>query len=797
MVLLDQSLFIDRYSAERNRTMKSTIFAMTLLLGHLVFGQPTPFKGGLLTNQTSILPAELVSCGHIAFQGMNARESFLVGRTCAGEIKIYRAVGDEPFVAVASEAQFGEFKLLSWAQPQFGFDEWLLPTMEVRPDGFYFNLMELLPSGTAFNEGAGGSYRIAGGKLEQLVGPGESINYMHPWLGVRRIAKIEVSSVPFPKNGGGDFYFLRTSSNGVRTDGIFLKKGTEWSLILLFQPGPAQGMTIPYGMGNVISVYGINEALDGTLSFLQAWLSQGDPNIKFEWMSFNPRTQELNLRYRLGAPILGVTPVIQAALMDSDTRQKYWRIGSGPFSNKVDYVASAPNPGFNPWKWVIPTSMPISLLGISEHFASYLTANSPTDYLGSGLAVWDGRNFQPLVSNGDTLPGNVKTSKVSNNFTNRNSFVPVSGCTMRFATYKTDNKVESFWKFQKPCIADVAIDKSQVVLYGKNLTLSGATPTVLVDGVAVSGATISTDRITVPISNLTSGERKVKVVVTPGVETSEVSVVVPSTTPDPTITDVVTATFERRPIAAGGLFTIRGRNLSPVTSDPTNLVVPGITVPVVKPGEVPRLPRILGGTRVLVNGKEIPLGFVSCFVDGACQINAQMPLETIGPTAKVVVQRFADVNGQGTFATSKEVLVPVASISPVVFKMEDELPILQVADRAYELVSKVSPARAGETLVGYASGFGPTSPTIEDGMPADQVLALVSAEVKAWLKFQQNGTEKFERVSIAGFLSPQFVGVTQFNLGALPHVEADNNAVYLVIQVGDEYVPDLKIPYAP
>lgn len=779
---------------------------LALLLGQLSFGQPTPFRGGLLTNETAMLPTEIADCGKVAGIYMNAQETFMIARTCAGNIGIWRSAGSK-FIISVSEKEFGSHKMLSWAFPLFREDFWILPDIEMRPDGLYFNLMRLPPdTGTAVNPGEGGSYRITD-KLQSIALPGDKITYTDADKN-RRTVQLESISLPFPKNGGGEFFFLKTSlqttsGSKVLTDGIFSKKGTDWTLVLPFQISPINGLNTTYGLGQIVSVFGINEAIDGSLSYLQRWVDLNGHH--FEWMTFSPRTGVLSVTYRYGAPILGISFDFQGTGSDPDTRTRFWRVATGPASSRIDYLAEAPNPSFKPWKWVVPSKGYVSLRGVSDQMGIYLTTGesliTPLDYQGHSLAVWDGKMLKQLVSNGDMLPGGVKVTKVGNGFMNQQAFAPVSGCTARFATYKSDDTVESFWKFEKPCITDVVADSNQVILYGKNLAFGGYTSMIFVDGTPVSGATITADRIVFPSASIASGTRKIQVrMANVDIFSNEASVLVPITIPVPSIASVVTATLEDRPIAPGALFTIRGEYLCSVIST-TNLYTPGVTVPIVRPGEVPRLPTLLGGTRVLVNGREIPLNFSSCGLRTKgntpdCQVNAQMPAGITGSFVRVVIQRFTDINGQVLAATSQEFTVQIALVSPVVFKGGDELPIFQIADRAYALVGKENYVGADETLVGYATGFGLTSPMIEDGVAAGNVLSQVVAESKAWLKFIRAGAQDFREVSVVAFGSPQFAGVVQLHIGALPFISPDlGTEVFLVLRIGDQYTSDMKLYY--
>jgi uncharacterized protein (TIGR03437 family) len=108
------------------------------------------------------------------------------------------------------------------------------------------------------------------------------------------------------------------------------------------------------------------------------------------------------------------------------------------------------------------------------------------------------------------------------------------------------------------------------------------------------------------------------------------------------------------------------------------------------------LPTRLGGANVRVNGVPAPL-FYSSFG----QIAFQMPSGTAIGTALVQVER----GGQA----GNTVSVDVAERAPRV---------VAVTDLSYNLRDVDHPARAGDTLILWAIGLGPTIPAVADGAPA-------------------------------------------------------------------------------
>jgi uncharacterized protein (TIGR03437 family) len=108
------------------------------------------------------------------------------------------------------------------------------------------------------------------------------------------------------------------------------------------------------------------------------------------------------------------------------------------------------------------------------------------------------------------------------------------------------------------------------------------------------------------------------------------------------------------------------------------------------------LPASLGGASVFVNGLAAPL-FYSSFG----QILFQMPSGTSSGAATVQVMR----DGQ----MSNTVSVNVAQRAPK---------IAAVTSLSYDLRDVSHPASAGDTLILWAVGLGPTTPNVPDGAPA-------------------------------------------------------------------------------
>jgi uncharacterized protein (TIGR03437 family) len=208
------------------------------------------------------------------------------------------------------------------------------------------------------------------------------------------------------------------------------------------------------------------------------------------------------------------------------------------------------------------------------------------------------------------------------------------------------------------------------------------------------------------------------------------------------------------PIPLGGIAAVFGDQLS--YQPPAS----GTELPLV---------RELGGTKVLVNGLEAPLFFSS---EG--QINFQMPYETQPGEAQVQIVR----DGQ----TGNTVTVQVAEKNPRILTFLGNYAIAVNTDGTFPVPRMpgvdARPARAGDTLVMYAIGFGPTSPTVPTGeaAPSDPLAWVVPTPT-----IQLGGGLLPVQVT-PGFagLTPTFVGLFQINF-AIPPNAPKGDAVPLIV----------------
>jgi uncharacterized protein (TIGR03437 family) len=190
-------------------------------------------------------------------------------------------------------------------------------------------------------------------------------------------------------------------------------------------------------------------------------------------------------------------------------------------------------------------------------------------------------------------------------------------------------------------------------------------------------------------------------------------------------------------VAPGSLVSIFGTGLA------TSLLQ-GDTIP---------LSTNIGGTTVTMNGIAAPLYFVS-----AGQVNAQVPWDVLPQgsatgTANVIVSR----NGVNSVASA----VNVAQFSPNVFAAgqfaiaitTDGL-LAAPAGAIPGLVTR--PARVGETLVVYANGLGPVTPSIANGAPGNPLRNTVT--------MPQVLFGGVAATPVFSGLTPQFPGVNQINV---------------------------------
>jgi uncharacterized protein (TIGR03437 family) len=184
-------------------------------------------------------------------------------------------------------------------------------------------------------------------------------------------------------------------------------------------------------------------------------------------------------------------------------------------------------------------------------------------------------------------------------------------------------------------------------------------------------------------------------------------------------------------VAPGGLVTIFGSQLSPITLAST---------------DVP-LPTVLADSCLTVNGVVVPMQFVS-----PTQVNAQLPFQING-NADVVLRTPGGI--------SDALRITVLPAAPSVFRSGTAGPATDIPTvvRAVNggLVTDSNPVHPSDKLTIYLTGMGQTLPEVPDGMPAPSdppSSALLPAAVSI------GGVQLF--VGFAG-LTPGGVGVYQID----------------------------------
>lgn len=189
------------------------------------------------------------------------------------------------------------------------------------------------------------------------------------------------------------------------------------------------------------------------------------------------------------------------------------------------------------------------------------------------------------------------------------------------------------------------------------------------------------------------------------------------------------------------------------------------------------LPREIDGIEVLVNGRAAPL-FAVASINGQEQVNFQVPWETEGSPAQVVVRR------GGVASPGVDVVVP--PLQPGIFELNSvEAIVVRTVDNS--LVTPQRPLRAGESVYFYAAGLGPVdaNPGTGNGGPRNP-LARAQTPVSVTL----DGLDC--EVQFAG-LAPDFVGVYQVNIRVPAGLRAGGGTRDLVLVTGAQRSKAAKI----
>ena len=213
-------------------------------------------------------------------------------------------------------------------------------------------------------------------------------------------------------------------------------------------------------------------------------------------------------------------------------------------------------------------------------------------------------------------------------------------------------------------------------------------------------------------------------------------------------------------IASNGWITITGTNLAPTTRVWTAAELTG-----------GKLPTSLDSVSVRVNNKQAYIYFIS-----PTQINAIAPADTaIGPV---------DVTVTANNATSEFAIANLQTFAPAFFTFDGTYLAATHANNA--LLGKVglfptaptatTPAKPGEVVVFYGTGFGPTEPAIAAGQLTDQV-----APIKSTLIVTIGGVQA--KLAFAG-LVPPFAQLYQLNVEVPNSLPDGDHAV--IAQIGGQ-----------
>ena len=205
------------------------------------------------------------------------------------------------------------------------------------------------------------------------------------------------------------------------------------------------------------------------------------------------------------------------------------------------------------------------------------------------------------------------------------------------------------------------------------------------------------------------------------------------------------------PVAPGTIVQIYGASLGAVTD--AGAVVNG------------QLQTALNGVSVSINGIAAPLFYAS-----SGQINVQIPNELeAGQQYQVLV----NVNG----LYSNPLTITTAAVGPGLASFTDGTVIAQ--DLSYNLITADHPAHAGDVIILYATGMGPTNPAVATGAEAPSP-PMPLAQLTVAPQVTVGGANA--KVVFAG-LSPGSVGLYQIDV-VIPAGAGTGNLPLVVMQGG-------------
>jgi uncharacterized protein (TIGR03437 family) len=106
--------------------------------------------------------------------------------------------------------------------------------------------------------------------------------------------------------------------------------------------------------------------------------------------------------------------------------------------------------------------------------------------------------------------------------------------------------------------------------------------------------------------------------------------------------------------------------------------------------------------------------------------------------------------------------ISLASARPGIFTAGDGSPIA-INSRTGALVTAASPARRGDVLVLYGTGFGLTGPAVASGNAAPSAAPLAQNAIPFRARFSSGGAEAVTQLAFSG-MAPGFVAINQINV---------------------------------
>lgn len=249
----------------------------------------------------------------------------------------------------------------------------------------------------------------------------------------------------------------------------------------------------------------------------------------------------------------------------------------------------------------------------------------------------------------------------------------------------------------------------------------------------------------------------------------------------PTVTSIVNAASGAATAESGSWISITGSNFASAATTWDNFIVGNV------------FPTTLAGVTVAIDGKPAPISFVN-----PTQINALVPSTSTLGNVTVVVS-----NAAGSSAPATAVLAP-ASPGMFTFPQNQGRYIAGVvldSSTAFEYLAPAGllgssaqsrPAKAGDTIVLFATGFGPTTTLLNPEIAASVAypLAHTGGDISTAAAQITIGGQA-ATLQFCGIVSP---GVYQINTVVPPGVTAGDQAVKVTLLSGPSVTQTVFIP---